>query len=141
MANDEKKIFIDEDWKSQVEREKTMAAQPPAAPAPAPTGEAPLEDDLTLFEGLVSGLSAQALYALGLVAQEDQQQVMVDLGMAQHLIETLGMLKEKTAGNLSPRESDDLTQALGELQRAFAVRVQQVQQAQTQQPPPNISLR
>ena len=128
MADDEKKIFIDEDWKSQVEREKEQARSS-TENVLVPEGEDAPEDE-ELFETLISGMSAQTLLALGLLAQEGQQQVMVDLGMAQHLIETLAMLEEKTAGNVTEREGTLLKEALGELRQAFAARAHQVQQAE-----------
>ncbi len=136
---DEKKIFIDEDWKSQVEREREQARTPKEAPA-APGEPAEADDELkqaglTLFDYLVSTLAAQTMMALGLVAEEGQTQVMVDLGGARHLIDSLMMLREKTKGNLTADEEANLDEAIGELQRVFAVRATQVREAQLKRPP------
>ena len=46
----------------------------------------------------------------------------VDVGAARQMIEILTMLKEKTAGNLTPDEEDFLTTHLGELKLAFVQR-------------------
>jgi hypothetical protein len=135
MSDESKKIFIDEDWKAQVERERAEAQAKQAA---EPAGHA--EDvDATVpeeiqgdayFVNLVSGLAAQCMFALGMVQQEpNQKQIMIDLGHAQLLIETLTMLKAKTAGNLEPEEEGHLLEVLAELQQIYAVRAQQVQEA------------
>lgn len=130
MADDEKKIIIDEDWKAQVEREKREAE----AQKTASELREEHQEQLSLFDNLVASIAAQALMALGLVGHEDQVEVYVDLNSAKHMIDTLMMLREKTAGNLSDDESKNLAEAISELQRVFAVRVQQAQQAP--QPPP-----
>ncbi|MCH7909116.1 MAG: DUF1844 domain-containing protein [Candidatus Hydrogenedentes bacterium] len=121
MSDDTPEIFIDEGWKNQVEREKELLEVVP------PKEDA--EAEFTLFEELVSTLSAQTLFALGLMVQEGQAQVTVDLDAAKHMIDTLMMLRDKTANNLSPEESTNLEQAISELQRVFAARIQQAQQA------------
>ena len=121
MSDDTPEIFIDEGWKNQVEREKELLeVVPPKENAVA---------EFTLFEELVSTLSAQTLFALGLMVQEGQAQVTVDLDAAKHMIDTLMMLRDKTANNLSPEESTNLEKAISELQRVFAARIQQAQQA------------
>lgn len=123
MTDDKSKIIIDEDWKAQVEREKREAAQK--------LEEQPVEaqPEFTLFDHLVSTFAAQTLMALGLIAPEGQTQVMVDLDHAKYLVDTLMMLQEKTQGNLTETESANLAEAVAELQRAFATRVEQARQA------------
>lgn len=122
MSEETPEIFIDESWKDQVEREKISqeAAKPPEEDA---------EAEFTLFDNLMSTLSAQTLFALGMMAEEGQAQVTVDLDAAKHMIDTLMMLQEKTVNNLSPEESTNLEQAISELQQVFATRIQQAQQA------------
>ena len=121
MSEDTPEIFIDEGWKDQVEREKESldVAQP----------KEDAEAEFTLLDELVSTLSAQTLFALGLMVQEGQAQVTVDLDTAKHMIDTLMMLRDKTVNNLSSEESTNLEQAISELQRVFAARIQQAQQA------------
>ena len=128
---EEPKIIIDEGWKAQVEREREEAQHVPEEPA-EPVDEL-AEAGLTLFDYLVSTLAAQTMMSLGLVAEEGQEKVVVDLGTAHHLIDSLMMLKDKTAGNLTEDEDKNLNEAISELQRVFAARAQQAQQAQQTQ--------
>jgi hypothetical protein len=136
MADDgDKKIFIDEGWKSQVEREREQARQKVEETASATPDEDLQQAGMSLFDYLVSTLAAQTMMALGLVAEEGQTQVMVDLGAARHMVDSLMMLREKTKGNLTADEEANLSEAISELQRIFAVRATQVREAQLKQPP------
>jgi hypothetical protein len=144
MASEERKIIIDEGWKAQVEREREearVASASVAEPQPAAeaatakiddlneAGPAPEDIEPSSFEGLISGLGAQAMMALGLLLEEGQTQVYVDLALAKHLIDTMMMLREKTKGNVTQHESTMLTRILADLQHAFAARAQQVQES------------
>jgi hypothetical protein len=135
--SDEPKIFVDEDWKAQVQREREAAqkakeAAPEAGPAAAAAApESLAEDELpegASFMSLVSSLATQCMFALGLIAQPGQQQVMVDLDQAQFLLDTMGILLEKTKGNLTPEEEGGLKQAIAELGEVYIARVQQFQE-------------
>lgn len=133
MSDEEPKIIIDEDWKSQVERERQETqdeGKEKTAPEDDKADEA--EEEHTLFEQLISGFAAQTMVALGLIVPKDAPEVVVDLDHARYMIDTLVMLKEKTKGNLLPREEGSLTEAVSELQRVFAMRAQQVQEAALQ---------
>ena len=123
MSEEKPEIFIDEGWKSQVEREKAESEEQTQKEAEAP------RQDFTPFDHLISTLAAQTMMALGLLAPEDQTQVTIDLDHAKFTIDTLMMLREKTKGNLSEAEESNLKEAISELQRVFASRVQQAQQA------------
>ena len=130
MADEEPKIFIDEDWKAQVQREKEQVAAPPAGDASAPTEDAVSPDDEPAnFIALVSSLATQCMYALGLIGQQEGGQVMVDIQGAKFLIDLLLVLRDKTKGNLTGDEEGAIAEAISELQRAFVVRAQQVQEA------------
>ena len=121
-------IHIDEDWKSQVEKEREELSD-------AAENEAEEEQvQLTLFEYHVSGIAANCTVALGLVGQEGEQ-VMVDIPMARQMIDTLIMLKEKTEGNLSEGETANLDEAITELERVFIIREQQISEMQMNHPP------
>lgn len=125
-GEEEPKIIIDEGWKSQVERERAEqqtaeeAGDGDDAAAP-PEGE----QDVSIFEHLISTLAAQTMMALGVIAAEGQDQVIVDLAYSKHLIDTLAMLREKTQGNLTEEEGEMLDQAVSELQQVFVARAQQ----------------
>lgn len=128
---DEPKIFVDEDWKAQVQREREAAAAKAQEAVPevaAPEGDAEQGPEPASFMGLVSTLAAQCMFALGLIAQPGATQVMVDLDQAQYLLDTLEMLHAKTQGNLSPEEEGALKQAMSELGEVYIARVQQFQE-------------
>ncbi|MCC6798167.1 MAG: DUF1844 domain-containing protein [Candidatus Hydrogenedentes bacterium] len=130
---DEPKIFIDEDWKAQVQREKEEAQQKAeSAPEEGGAGEGEImpEPGEPSFAGLLQSLAAQCAYALGLIAQRDQGQVMVDIVEAKYCIDTLMMLRAKTKGNLTPEEEGLLANMVAELQQVYVVRAQQVQEAE-----------
>lgn len=140
MSDEDRKIFIDEGWKAQVQREKELAAQaksepetPEGADSPAAAGEGEGELPEASFSAFLAGFVPQALFALGLMPEEGQQQVYVDLGQALYIIQMLEMLQEKTKGNLTEQESAELTQAVSELKRVFAMRAQQLEQQAMQQ--------
>ena len=137
MTDDNPEIIIDEDWKSQVEKEQQQVAdQPPESIEENTQETAPLEDDpnFTLFDSLTSGLAAQTMVALGLSGEEGEQ-VQVDLGYAHHLINTLVMLREKTATNLEEGEAANLDEAIGELTRVFSIREDQIGELENEPQP------
>ncbi|NIA15559.1 MAG: DUF1844 domain-containing protein [Nitrospiraceae bacterium] len=126
MSDDSSKVIIDEDWKAQVEREKREAAE--KAPE-AEAGQVPPAPEEVSFSAVVSMLSMQTMMALGMLAQQqDQEEIAVDLNGAKYMIDMLMVLRDKTKGNLDPKEKGYLTQALSDLQQAFVVRSQQVQE-------------
>jgi len=138
MADEEKKVFIDEDWKAQVAREKEEALARAASEKTEarkedaeakPDAEAPEEEPIEAnFLGLVNSLATQGLLALGVIAPQDAKEVYVDIASARFVIDTLMMLREKTQGNLTEEEAGHLTNALAELQRIYVARAQQVQE-------------
>jgi len=132
MADEQPRIIIDEDWKSQVQREKMAAGEAPAEaeaepPAPEADGGVPEEYEPN-FESLVASLATQAMLALGVIAPQGAEQIPVNLDQAKFTLDTMAMLKEKTAGNLTPEEDAHLTEALTELRQVFVMRVQQFQE-------------
>lgn len=138
MSEEKPKIIIDEDWKSQVQREKEEAAkaaqeQQAGGGDAAAQSEAGTERLLTPFEALLQSLAAQAMYALGLIAADESGRVAVNIAQAKWVLDILEALREKTTGNLSPEEEGMLTEILAELQQAYTVRAQQVQEAMLKQ--------
>jgi len=137
MSEEEPKIFIDEGWKAQVQREKEEAArkaaenQPsdneePADSAPEDLADADLE--AASFTALVGSLATQIMFSLGLVAEPGSNRVMINLDAARYTLDILEVLRVKTEGNLTPEESEALVQSRDELEHAFAIRVQQFQE-------------
>jgi hypothetical protein len=137
--SEEKKIFIDEDWKSQVEREKQAATQDNAACEPGsvssrsesqtpPTniGGSPTDysdDDPPMPPAsigmLMSSLATEALLSLGQFPHPVTGETKLRRHQAKYLINTLAMLQEKTAGNLTSDEALALDDILHQLRMAF----------------------
>lgn len=119
---EEKKIIIDEDWKheAQAEKEKLVREEDEqklvseTKEAEAPDQKIPRGD----FSGLVSMLTTQAFYAMGMLQVEGQTRE-PDLDMARYNIDLLQTLEEKSKGNLSDEEQTVLENTLGQLRMAF----------------------
>jgi hypothetical protein len=124
---EEPKIVVDDDWKSKVQAEKEAAQQPPErAPEPAPEaphkparGRPASEIPPASFSVLISTLAAQAMTAMGKVPDPLSGHPVVRPDLAQHCIDTLDMLEEKTKGNLTTQESAILTGILYELRMMY----------------------
>lgn len=128
MAGEEQpKIIIDSDWKAQAqaEKERLAAASKPATPPPgsAPagdTGEGGRQPGEPIgFKDLLSLLISQALSAMGAFPDPRTGRAMVALDLAKVYIDMLGVLEEKTKGNLTADESTLLTRAVSELRMEF----------------------
>jgi uncharacterized protein DUF1844 len=76
----------------------------------------------TAFADFVEPLIAQAYMSLGMLRNPYSAKPTLDTAAARQMIEILTMLKEKTAGNLTPDEEDFLSTHLGELKLAFVQR-------------------
>jgi hypothetical protein len=147
----DKRIFtaegeIREEFKQEIKPGDPFAAklaEKPAAPAeakpaerrqianpePPPGGERrnksiadKAQNPGTPFADFVEPLIAQAYVSLGMLRDPYGQKPKIDTGAARQMIEILTMLKDKTAGNLTPDEDDFLSTHLGELKLAFVQR-------------------
>src|SRR5262245_44108796 len=129
----EKKIIIDEDWKSQVQAEKEAAAkEAPGGPATA-TGKPAAEPqpsagprepgDMQMppasLEMLVTTLATETLVALGQVPHPATGELHAQRGQAQYLIDMIDMLRQKTNGNLTPDEQHMIDSVLHQLRMVF----------------------
>jgi len=108
-------IIVDDDWKEQVRKEKERLARQEKSAHPPQSPHLP-EPSLGF---LITMLSTQALSALGMIPDPDSKQRVVDLAMAKHFIDLLGILQEKTQGNLSEDESQLLEETLHQLRLLF----------------------
>lgn len=105
---DEIKKKVDENWKQNVEKEKQE---------PKPQGEfVPPAPDFKFF---ITTLTLQASIALGHMANPSTGKAEKDPVQAKFLIDTLGMLQEKTKGNLTQEEMELLENLLYELRVAY----------------------
>ena len=117
----EKKIIVDEDWKQEAQKEKEILAaqeqaekkeeqQEKASRGPLPEGN---------FAALISMLTTQALFALGLLQVKGQEERKPDLELAKYNIDMLQTLEEKTRGNLTKEEEAVLANTLNELRMGY----------------------
>lgn len=118
MADEEKKIIIDEDWKVQAQKEKEQLKEQEQQKTDEP--EQPMMPNAD-FPGLVSMLATQAFYALGLIRPEGHEDKPTEpnFPIAKYNIDTLGMLEEKCKGNLSDDETNMLKETLSQLRTLF----------------------
>ncbi len=118
---DAPKIIVDSDWKSQAQAEKERLAEQEAAreqqagPGQAGPGQLPPPD----FSGLVGMLATQAIMYMGAMADKTTGQAIFDPEYSKHMIDLLGVLEEKTKGNLTDDEARDLGQILHELRSRY----------------------
>jgi len=116
----EKKLIIDEDWKKEAQKEVLAAKEAEekkkkAEEAEQPRGPLPKGD----LAGLISMLTTQALFALGVLQVKGQEGRQPDLEMAKYNIDMLEALEEKTKGNLTPEEEKALKSTLSELRMGY----------------------
>ena len=71
------------------------------------------------FSTLIMSLSSSALFHLGEIPDPQSGQKQQDLPLAKHTIDTIGMLKEKTQGNLTDEEQKFLDSMLTDLRWRF----------------------
>ncbi len=115
------KIIVDDNWKEKVRAERQTLQKKEESPPPK---QEQLEIPPASFSFLVSSMATQVLAELGQIPDSTGKS-MVRFDHAKHVIDTLGMLEEKTRGNLTHEESTMLTQILHELRMVFvAVRQQ-----------------
>ncbi len=117
----EKKIIVDEDWKQEAQKEKDVLAAQEEAEKKDEQQEEPSHGPLPEgnFAALVSMLTTQALFALGLLQIKGQEERKPDLEMAKYNIDMLQVLEEKTKGNLTEEEETVLENTLNELRMGY----------------------
>src|SRR5262245_41873072 len=106
-------------------REAPRVAEPQRQrpePGPGPHRDLP-PADLTM---LVNMLVTNAMVFLGQMPAPGSQQYMRNLPQAQHMIDLLMVLREKTRGNLTPDEDQMMQDLLPQLQMAYVSASRQV---------------
>jgi pyruvate/2-oxoglutarate dehydrogenase complex dihydrolipoamide acyltransferase (E2) component len=115
---------------AEPETPPTPKQEEPAAaqqPQPPPTGaDAPQDLPPVDFAAFVMMLTNNVMVFLGQVPNPLTQQPQVDLAQAQHTIDIIMMLREKTRGNLTTEEDRFLQELLPQLQMAYVQAKQQV---------------
>jgi hypothetical protein len=120
--SDEKKIFIDEDWKSQVEAEKEALSQETQSQEAdkGPTQPTfPSDMPPASFEMLVTTFASEAMVALGQVPNPFTNEHTLSWDQARSAIDMLQVLQDKTKGNLSTEEAAMIETLLHQLRLAF----------------------
>ncbi len=105
---DEIKKKVDESWKQKVEEEKVLPKDPEQFSPP--------QADFKFF---ATTLAIQASIALGHLANPATGKTEADPAQAKFLIDTLGMIQEKTKNNLDQEEATLLENLLYELRVAY----------------------
>jgi hypothetical protein len=132
----DKEKYVDESWKEQAFEEKDKLTGlilgqtgdgPKAADQPVSAGDE--DQDQTRagevnFFNYVTSLGFQALIFMGEIPNPMTNEVEKNMDQAKFLIDTLDMIKEKTAGNLSQPESELLENSIYELQTRYVQIVQ-----------------
>jgi hypothetical protein len=137
-SSEKPKIIVDEGWKSQVQAEREAQAKPQTATATAEgAGPSAKPEEVPIpeasFSVLVTTLATQAMVALGQAPMPGEEKVVVNLPFAKHCIDTLGILADKTKGNLTPGEDGLLSRFLYELRMLYVA----VQNQLKKQGPPD----
>lgn len=116
------KLQVDSDWKAQAaaEREKLAAKEremesKSTGRSPAGAEEFPPAD----FGGLVGTLASQALLYMGGMPDPETGRAIVAPEYARHAIDLLGVVQEKTKGNLTEQEAHELSEVLAELRSRY----------------------
>ena len=120
--NEEPRIIVDEDWKSQVEREKEELKKQEQT-GQSQSADSQSVDDFPLppasFGVLLSTLVTQAMAGLGLFPDPATGESKVNRPLAKHFIDTISMLEEKTKGNLDQQEASQISDSLHQLRMAY----------------------
>jgi hypothetical protein len=106
--------------------EPAAASAPAADAASVAAAEADRHDSPPLemnFSTLVLSLSTQALAHLGEIPDPAHMKVAIDLPAAKHMIDILGILQDKTKGNLEKSEAGLLDSVLYDLRLKYVERV------------------
>ena len=123
MAEEEKdkpKVHVDDDWKAQAQAEKEKLAKESRTAgqqAKQDSERGPLPP--VSFTLLVISLATQVRVFLGDIENPSSGEKHLDPELAKHNIDLLGMLEEKTQGNLSEQEKKLLDSVLYELRMRY----------------------
>jgi hypothetical protein len=123
MSEEEKGFVIKDrrsfDEKGELKDREARKAPSEKAPSEPPkkrtteTATSPLPE--VSFTGLIFSLSSSALFHMGEIADPATGEKKKDLGLAKHAVDTIAMLREKTAGNLTPEEQKFVENVLTDL--------------------------
>lgn len=110
MAEEPKKIIVDDDWKAEARREKERLAEETQHREQLPPAG---------FIELLNLVVMQALGALGMLMGPGGQRIPPQPELAKYFIDLLQVIEDKTRGNLTPDEKKLLDQALYDLRMRY----------------------
>jgi len=113
---------VDTDWKEEARREKERLAQESlegARRAERRGPGQPRELPEPSFQLMVTNLAIQALIAMGEIANPLTRKQERNLDQAKHTVDLLGILEEKTKGNLTDEEKRHLDGTLYDLRTRY----------------------
>lgn len=126
-------LHIDSDWKAQAQAEKERLAQADAeraakqaAGAGAAGAGAPGEFPQPDMRALIDMLAMQAVMYMGGMADKTSGRAVFDPEYSRHMIDLLAVLEEKTRGNITAEESQDLKLVLNELRMRYVELIKMV---------------
>jgi len=103
---------IDGSWKDSVDKEKKE-------------GDNPAKESRALeanFTGFISSLAMEALIFLGEIPNPISKKKEIAIDQARYIIDIIGLLKEKTKGNLTAEEANAIDNILYELRAKFVAK-------------------
>src|SRR5262245_34104067 len=112
MADEPKKIFVDDDWKAEARREKEKLVEQTAA---KPREEMPAAS----FIELINIIVMNAMAGLGMMAGPGGKAIPPNLETAKHFVDMLQVLEDKTKGNLNEEEKKVLNEVLYEMRMQY----------------------
>jgi hypothetical protein len=116
---EEKKIIIDEDWKSKVQAEKESFEKESEHLQP----EADIPHDPPMppasLEMLLTNLATEAMMALGQIPHPTTGKMSFLPNQAKFLIDTIAVIKDKTSGNSTAAETQAIDSLIHQLRMAY----------------------
>lgn len=98
----------------------SSAGTPAQSPSDIPDeNEIPGVDDPASFANFMMSIASNAASSLGMMEHPITHKRDVDLELGKHWIDVLGMLQDKTRGNLSPQEAQILEGLLADLRMQY----------------------
>ena len=116
---------VDETWKKEVEKEKGQVKheQQKDTSQRAQASQSGFPPVQASFITLLTELAMQASLFLGEIPDPETNEPIEDLNRAKYLIDQLGVLEQKTKGNLTPDEERALKNILYELRMKYVRKV------------------
>ena len=116
---EEKKIIIDEDWKSKVRAEKESFEK--ESENPQPEADVPHDPPMppASLEMLLTTLATEAMMALGQIPHPTTGEMLFLPNQAKFLIDTIAVIKDKTSGNSTAAETQAIDGLIHQLRMAY----------------------